>query len=50
MNTANFVGKQSVYGYLSNVPGRVLEHNYCPECKSIVIERYGYSRLMEPRR
>jgi len=31
------------YAYLGNVPGHPLEHTYCPECKSIAIERYGYS-------
>jgi pyruvate formate lyase activating enzyme len=31
------------YAYLGNVPGHPLEHTYCPECKSVAIERYGYS-------
>jgi pyruvate formate lyase activating enzyme len=31
------------YAYLGNVPGHPLEHTYCPECKSVVIERYGFS-------
>jgi pyruvate formate lyase activating enzyme len=31
------------YAYVGNVPGHHLEHTYCPECKSIVVERYGFS-------
>ena len=31
------------YAYIGNVPGHRLEHTYCPECKSIAIERYGFS-------
>ena len=31
------------YAYLGNVPGHPLEHTYCPECKNIVIQRYGFS-------
>jgi pyruvate formate lyase activating enzyme len=31
------------YAYLGNVPGHPLEHTYCPECKSIVVGRYGFS-------
>jgi pyruvate formate lyase activating enzyme len=31
------------YAYLGNVPGHPLEHTYCPECKGIAIERYGFS-------
>jgi pyruvate formate lyase activating enzyme len=31
------------YAYLGNVPGHPLEHTYCPECKNIAIERYGYN-------
>jgi pyruvate formate lyase activating enzyme len=31
------------YAYVGNVPGHPLEHTYCPECKNIVIERYGFS-------
>lgn len=30
------------YAYLGNVPGHPLEHTYCPECKKVVVERYGY--------
>jgi pyruvate formate lyase activating enzyme len=31
------------YAYLGNVPGHPLEHTYCPECKSVVVGRYGFS-------
>ncbi len=30
------------YAYLGNVPGHPLEHTYCPSCKKVVVERYGY--------
>jgi pyruvate formate lyase activating enzyme len=30
------------YVYLGNVPGHPLEHTYCPECKKIVVKRYGF--------
>src|SRR5579885_493916 len=30
------------YAYLGNVPGHPLEHTYCPECKKIVVKRYGF--------
>src|SRR5919199_1761365 len=30
------------YAYIGNVPGHPLENTYCPECKGIAIERYGY--------
>jgi pyruvate formate lyase activating enzyme len=30
------------YAYIGNVPGHPLEHTYCPECKNIVVRRYGY--------
>ena len=31
------------YAYLGNAPGHPLEDTYCPECKNIVIGRYGFS-------
>ncbi len=31
------------YAYLGNVPGHPLEHTYCPQCKDIVVGRYGFS-------
>jgi pyruvate formate lyase activating enzyme len=31
------------YAYLGNVPGHPLEDTYCPECKNVVIGRYGFS-------
>ncbi|HET7392061.1 MAG TPA: AmmeMemoRadiSam system radical SAM enzyme [Nitrososphaeraceae archaeon] len=31
------------YAYVGNVPGHPLEHTYCPECKSIAIQRYGFN-------
>jgi pyruvate formate lyase activating enzyme len=31
------------YAYVGNVPGHSLEHTYCPECKSIAIQRYGFN-------
>jgi pyruvate formate lyase activating enzyme len=31
------------YAYLGNVPGHPLEDTYCPECKSVVIGRYGFA-------
>lgn len=30
------------YAYLGNVPGHPLEHTYCPDCKEIVVKRYGF--------
>jgi pyruvate formate lyase activating enzyme len=30
------------YVYLGNVPGHPWENTYCPECGSVVIEKYGY--------
>ena len=30
------------YAYVGNVPGHPLEHTYCPECKQIVVGRFGY--------
>lgn len=29
------------YAYVGNVPGHKLEHTYCPDCKRIVVERFG---------
>jgi len=31
------------YVYTGNVPGEGGENTYCPECKELIIERYGYS-------
>jgi pyruvate formate lyase activating enzyme len=31
------------YAYLGNVPGHPLEDTYCPECKKVVIGRYGFA-------
>ncbi len=31
------------YVYLGNVWGHRLEHTYCPECGSVVVERYGFT-------
>ena len=31
------------YTYIGNVPGHPLEHTYCPECKDIAVQRYGFS-------
>jgi pyruvate formate lyase activating enzyme len=31
------------YAYVGNVPGHRYEHTYCPECKNIVIGRFGYN-------
>jgi pyruvate formate lyase activating enzyme len=31
------------YAYLGNVPGHPLEDTYCPECKNVVIGRYGFA-------
>ncbi|HXG07909.1 MAG TPA: AmmeMemoRadiSam system radical SAM enzyme [Nitrososphaera sp.] len=31
------------YAYLGNVPGHPLEDTYCPECKNVVVGRYGYT-------
>jgi len=33
------------YAYLGNVPGHPLEHTYCSECKSVVVERMGFDIL-----
>jgi hypothetical protein len=32
--------------YIGNVPGHPLEHTYCPECKNIAIERYGFIMII----
>ncbi len=31
------------YAYLGNTPGHKFEHTYCPGCKDIAVERYGFS-------
>lgn len=31
------------YAYIGNVPGHPLEHTYCPECKNIAVQRYGFN-------
>jgi len=31
------------YAYIGNVPGHPLEHTYCPACKYIAVQRYGFS-------
>ena len=31
------------YVYLGNVPGNKGENTYCPSCKSLLIERFGFS-------
>lgn len=28
--------------YIGNVPGHKFEHTYCPECKDIVVQRFGF--------
>jgi len=33
------------YVYIGNVPGHPLEHTYCPQCGSIVVERRGFDIL-----
>jgi len=33
------------YAYVGNVPGHPLEHTYCPGCKRVVVQRYGYDIL-----
>jgi pyruvate formate lyase activating enzyme len=30
------------YVYVGNVPGHPWEHTYCPECKTVAVERYGF--------
>lgn len=30
------------YVYMGNVAGQPYEHTYCPNCKTLVIKRYGY--------
>src|ERR1700686_2400992 len=35
-------GEGLEYVYLGNVWGHPLEHTYCPECHSVVVERYGF--------
>lgn len=31
------------YAYIGNVPGHPLENTFCPECKSIVVKRFGFN-------
>lgn len=31
--------------YLGNVPGHPFENTYCPECKKVVVKRYGFNIL-----
>lgn len=33
------------YVYIGNVPGHSGENTYCPNCKNIVVKRYGYEVL-----
>jgi pyruvate formate lyase activating enzyme len=35
--------KKLNYVYLGNVPGHKLENTYCPNCGSLLIERFGFS-------
>lgn len=30
------------YAYVGNVPGHPLENTYCPECRQIIVGRFGY--------
>lgn len=30
------------YVYIGNVPGHRFEHTYCPECRTPVVQRYGF--------
>jgi pyruvate formate lyase activating enzyme len=30
------------FPYIGNVPGNEGENTYCPECGTILVERYGY--------
>jgi pyruvate formate lyase activating enzyme len=34
--------KGILYPYLGNVPGHAYENTYCPDCGSLLIERFGY--------
>lgn len=31
------------YVYIGNIPGHPLENTYCPNCKKVVVERFGFS-------
>jgi len=31
------------YAYMGNTPGHKFEHTYCPQCKAVAVERYGFS-------
>lgn len=31
------------YAYIGNVPGNPYEHTYCPGCRSVAIERHGFT-------
>jgi len=33
------------YVYIGNVPGHRLEHTYCPECKALLVRRFGFEIL-----
>jgi pyruvate formate lyase activating enzyme len=33
------------YVYIGNVPGHPAENTYCPECRKVIIKRYGYDIL-----
>ncbi len=33
------------YVYIGNVPGHKLEHTYCPECKTVLVKRFGFDIL-----
>ncbi|MBI4655171.1 MAG: AmmeMemoRadiSam system radical SAM enzyme [Elusimicrobia bacterium] len=35
------------YVYIGNVTGHPAEHTYCPRCKRVLIERYGYAVLKD---
>lgn len=31
------------YVYMGNTPGHKFEHTYCPQCRAVAVERYGFS-------
>ena len=33
------------YVYIGNVPGKTYENTYCPKCKSLIVERRGFTIL-----
>lgn len=47
LQRAYFIGKEEglYYIYIGNVPGNETENTFCPQCNTLLLERYGFSLL-----